>query len=76
MKTHQISPLKSGGFCGYFQNHYLKQDVRCQSGLQMAKMGEVLKRDLKLRCTAQVQSDSDDTSCDMFDQLETRKPLI
>ena len=47
MKIRRISALKSGDLCGNFQNHSLKQDVRCQSGSQMAKMGEVLKRDLK-----------------------------
>ncbi|CAL8272730.1 unnamed protein product [Merluccius merluccius] len=40
----------------------------------MAKIGEVLKRDLKRQRTAQVESDSDDTCCDTFDQPKKRKP--
>ncbi|CAL8352217.1 unnamed protein product [Boreogadus saida] len=41
----------------------------------MAKIGEVLKRDLKRQRTAQLESDSDDTCCDLFDEPKKRKPL-
>ncbi|CAL8315475.1 unnamed protein product [Arctogadus glacialis] len=44
------------------------------SGSQMAKVGEVLKRDLKRQRTAQLESDSDDTCCDLFDEPKKRKP--
>ncbi|CAL8312887.1 unnamed protein product [Arctogadus glacialis] len=44
------------------------------SGSQMAKIGEVLKRDLKRQRTAQLESDSDDTCCDLFDEPKKRKP--
>ncbi|CAL8249406.1 unnamed protein product [Boreogadus saida] len=40
----------------------------------MAKIGEVLKRDLKRQRTAQLESDSDDTCCDLFDEPKKRKP--
>ncbi|CAL8282721.1 unnamed protein product [Boreogadus saida] len=40
----------------------------------MAKIGEVLKRDLKRQRTAQFESDSDNTCCDLFDEPKKRKP--
>ncbi|CAL8345394.1 unnamed protein product [Boreogadus saida] len=40
----------------------------------MAKISEVLKRDLKRQRTAQLESDSDDTCCDLFDEPKKRKP--
>ena len=41
----------------------------------MAKIGEVLKRDLKRQRIAQLESDSDDTCCDLFDDPKKRKPV-
>ncbi|XP_041939343.1 uncharacterized protein LOC121700456 [Alosa sapidissima] len=46
------------------------------SGSQMAKMGEELKRDLKRQRTTLLESDSDETCCDLFDPPKKRKSVV
>ncbi|KAG5283176.1 hypothetical protein AALO_G00039160 [Alosa alosa] len=46
------------------------------SGSQMAKMDEELKRDLKRQRTTLLESDSDETCCDLFDPPKKRKSVV
>ncbi|CAL8236406.1 unnamed protein product [Boreogadus saida] len=60
------------GFAGLARHRTFGKAAGAIDGCHMAKIGEVLKRDLKRQRTAQLESDSDDTCCDLFD--EPKKP--